>query len=519
MKNQILFLLTIFAVITVSSFAQQIPFQGKLYQNNLPYNGTANFTFSIPSVGWSDVFNTQVDSGLYSVVLGSGSQTLPATLFSGVQSRILIVSVQGNFLDSITLYSPIESDPTVPANLKDGVSWNEVQNKPTIDTSFSNEIQTLSYSSGVLSLSQGNSVSLSSFSDTLIIDNFLQVGSIDTVNLNCVQQNNASTNYGPVPSVWQAFTATCSGKLTSLDVIFANDISVNVRIKIFKGIGTMSQQLGSTATFPPGSVARSWQTFNLSSQGIYLIADSAYTFEVIAASNTIDLWTDNNNGYLWNVSSIGGTSDLAFNIHVDQVNQATINTSGGNVGIGNNNPTSELTVGGRIEDKTGFLMPVGSIIPFAGSSTPKGWLFCDGSSIRRDIYSDLFNAIGNDWGSSDSISFNLPDLRGMFLRGYSDLSANDPDKNLRTAQQTGGNSGNNVGSVQQDQVILHNHTSSGNVVLSITSPFGPVVDFATIGPDPGGGFAGPMGGSVYTGRTGGSETRSKNAYVKYIIKY
>ncbi len=230
MKNQILFLLTIFAVITVSSFAQQIPFQGKLYQNNLPYNGTANFTFSIPSVGWSDVFNTQVDSGLYSVVLGSGSQTLPATLFSGVQSRILIVSVQGNFLDSITLYSPIESDPTVPANLKDGVSWNEVQNKPTIDTSFSNEIQTLSYSSGVLSLSQGNSVSLSSFSDTLIIDNFLQVGSIDTVNLNCVQQNNASTNYGPVPSVWQAFTATCSGKLTSLDVIFANDISVNVCI-------------------------------------------------------------------------------------------------------------------------------------------------------------------------------------------------------------------------------------------------------------------------------------------------
>lgn len=63
-------------------------------------------------------------------------------------------------------------------------------------------------------------------------------------------------------------------------------------------------------------------------------------------------------------------------------------------------------------------IPTGSIMPFAGASTPSGWLFCDGSAVSRATYSDLFTAIGEAYGQGDNATtFNLPDLRYSFLRG------------------------------------------------------------------------------------------------------
>ena len=54
---------------------------------------------------------------------------------------------------------------------------------------------------------------------------------------------------------------------------------------------------------------------------------------------------------------------------------------------------------------------------FGGATAPTGWLVCDGSSVLRASYPDLFAAIGTTWGSVDGTHFNVPDLRGMFLRG------------------------------------------------------------------------------------------------------
>ncbi|MCW9039385.1 MAG: phage tail fiber protein [Rhodospirillales bacterium] len=57
--------------------------------------------------------------------------------------------------------------------------------------------------------------------------------------------------------------------------------------------------------------------------------------------------------------------------------------------------------------------PAGSVIMFAGSTPPAGWLACDGAVVSRDTYADLFAAIGTAWGTGDgSTTFNLPDLRG-----------------------------------------------------------------------------------------------------------
>ena len=65
----------------------------------------------------------------------------------------------------------------------------------------------------------------------------------------------------------------------------------------------------------------------------------------------------------------------------------------------------------------------GSVIAFAGDAAqiPSGYLLCNGAAISRTDYSALYSAIGTIYGSGDgSTTFNLPDFRGKFLRGYLD---------------------------------------------------------------------------------------------------
>jgi len=59
---------------------------------------------------------------------------------------------------------------------------------------------------------------------------------------------------------------------------------------------------------------------------------------------------------------------------------------------------------------------VGTVAYFGRSSVPKGWLECNGASLIRNDFIDLFNIIGTTYGSVDANSFNLPDLRGEFIR-------------------------------------------------------------------------------------------------------
>ncbi len=63
-------------------------------------------------------------------------------------------------------------------------------------------------------------------------------------------------------------------------------------------------------------------------------------------------------------------------------------------------------------------MPVGSIIPYAGTTIPDGYLLCDGSAISRTTYSALFTAIGTTYGEGDGNStFNIPSVNdGKWLR-------------------------------------------------------------------------------------------------------
>lgn len=63
-------------------------------------------------------------------------------------------------------------------------------------------------------------------------------------------------------------------------------------------------------------------------------------------------------------------------------------------------------------------IPAGAVMPFAMTSVPTGWLAANGAAVSRATYSGLFTAIGTTYGAGDGGStFNLPDLRGIFVRG------------------------------------------------------------------------------------------------------
>jgi microcystin-dependent protein len=162
-------------------------------------------------------------------------------------------------------------------------------------------------------------------------------------------------------------------------------------------------------------------------------------------------------------------------------------------------------------------------------------MLCDGSAVSRSTYANLFTAIGTGWGSGDgATTFNLPDLRGRFLRGVDPNAMNDPDANARTAINPGGNTGAKVGTLETDVFANHDHTlndpghSHGvgaydwdNGLVpghwlggSSQAPDMPNTTFwsqslATAGS--------PTG--ITIAAAGGSETRPKNAAVTYIVKF
>lgn len=95
-----------------------------------------------------------------------------------------------------------------------------------------------------------------------------------------------------------------------------------------------------------------------------------------------------------------------------------------------------------IEDKTRVIeeykVPIGTIIAMSSDYIPTGYLLCNGSAVNRQTYSLLFAKIGTTYGEGDGTNtFNLPDLRGKFVRGLggnSDLLGKTQGDAIRNIQ-------------------------------------------------------------------------------------
>lgn len=192
----------------------------------------------------------------------------------------------------------------------------------------------------------------------------------------------------------------------------------------------------------------------------------------------------------------------------------------GSIIYGNNSSvTSELVKGGAgtvlTSDGTdiswaagGGAVPTGTVIYHAANTPPTDFIKANGAAISRTTYSDLFTAIGTTFGVGDgSTTFNVPDLRGEFPRGWDDSRGID--------------SGRAFGSAQTDAMQGHRHntTLDGNYFKND----------GILGPGSNGWSDQPSGGQTKTGNptTDGSngtprtaaETRPRNIALLACIKY
>jgi microcystin-dependent protein len=95
------------------------------------------------------------------------------------------------------------------------------------------------------------------------------------------------------------------------------------------------------------------------------------------------------------------------------------------------------------------LMPTGSIMPYAGSSAPTGYLLCDGAAISRSTYSTLFGVLTTTYGPGDgSSTYNIPDLRGRVIAGQDDMGGASAN---RLTGLTGGVDGDTLGATGGDE--------------------------------------------------------------------
>ena len=167
---------------------------------------------------------------------------------------------------------------------------------------------------------------------------------------------------------------------------------------------------------------------------------------------------------------------------------------------------------------SGDATPAGTVIWTARSTAPTGYLKANGAAVSRSTYATLFSAIGTFYGAGDgSTTFNLPDLRGEFVRGWDDGRGVD--------------SGRVFASAQAGALESHSHTGTTNSAGSHAHSYDRAVaagdNDASAGTtrqtqDQTQGFntssAGAHTHSFTTNTAGGAETRPRNLALLACIK-
>ncbi len=149
-------------------------------------------------------------------------------------------------------------------------------------------------------------------------------------------------------------------------------------------------------------------------------------------------------------------------------------------------------------------VPAGTIVAYAGTAMPAGWLPCDGSTVSPGLYPALFDAIGTVYGGDGVNTFAVPDLRGRMLVGVGQGSG-------LTNRALGDAGGEEKHTLSVAEMPSHTHTEKGTNRLDVATGGGihvQDVDNATFAP-------------ITTAATGGGQahnTMPPYFALSYIIK-
>lgn len=235
---------------------------------------------------------------------------------------------------------------------------------------------------------------------------------------------------------------------------------------------------------------------------------------VMADGDTCDFYIEDLNGRAAGKASyVSATNELTL----DVIRSSTFAGGGvnlsGNAKIGIDLPGNKKAARDAIE-----AMPVGGMIWWPTNTPPTGFLERDGSAISRTTYADLFAVIGTDYGTGDgSTTFNLPDDRGEFIRGWD--------------HGRGVDSGRAIGSTQLDQMQrIYGYLLSSPVIRrsGTTAQHGAVQGRTGPNDAPDGGTSASFDGfyvdsldspNARVSPGTGGETRARNRAYMPLIKY
>lgn len=281
---------------------------------------------------------------------------------------------------------------------------------------------------------------------------------------------------------WRLF---CPAPLYAVDVGTANALSITLTppppsfaaLAGFQIVVKKSASANTTsATITINSVAGPSTVSILHGDNTALLAGE------LAASEPFTVVPDGSNCIMQSVANVG-TALPANSVTNAKLATMPDQTVKGNISGGTATPV-DVPIGSL------GVVPVGTIVWFARSTPPTGYLECNQASLSTTTYAALFGVIGYVFGGSGA-SFILPNLRGLFVRGWDDGSGTDP--------------GRVFGTVQLDAIKAHTHSV----------PF-----FTDNTPTTGPGHGGTTSASPATsGSTGGTETRPLNLALLPCIKY
>jgi microcystin-dependent protein len=297
--------------------------------------------------------------------------------------------------------------------------------------------------------------------------------------------------------------------------------------KVFSYVGGSFSTLQSTYTTDAGTTANP-NPLTLDASGrvppMFLDADLLYNIALTASDGTTVIQTfqnvqgaitqqvltdelDNLNFLSASGGTITGTLEVTGGTVLRGTQVTTLNASGTSTlqavnaasvtaalnGAGQRLQNIATPTAGTDAATKGYVdsaIPAGVVSYTAGSAAPAGWLLCNGQSVSRTTYAPLFSAIGTTYGSVDVNTFNVPDLRGYFIRALDLGRGVDVDRTL--------------GSYQADEFASHSHAGVPQLLADNDRGAGSSS------------FSIDTTGS--TSPTGGTETRPKNLALVAIIK-
>lgn len=161
--------------------------------------------------------------------------------------------------------------------------------------------------------------------------------------------------------------------------------------------------------------------------------------------------------------------------------------------------------------------PVGVVLPFAGNVAPGGYLLCDGQAVSRETYSTLFSVIGITFGSGNgSTTFNVPDLRGEFIRGLDGGRGVDSGRVLGSAQGSANLSHAHTGSASQVGNHSHDMQYGASLHVAYSGSWENAQSYSNA--DATTGQAGAHTHTISLNNSGGTEARPRNIALNHIIK-